>query len=103
MRHGSIECQLVAGVAELADATDSKSVSRKGVWVRVPPSVLRKVLGAIERVDLVTEDPVLSRPAGHGVLHMGYVLGMYMVIFSIAIGLGVIVAIFGEKAPKRDH
>jgi hypothetical protein len=26
-----------AGVAELADATDSKSVSRKGVWVRPPP------------------------------------------------------------------
>jgi hypothetical protein len=52
---------------------------------------------------LVTEDPVLIRPAGHGVLHMGYVLGMYMVIFSIAIGLGVIVVIFGEKAPKRDH
>jgi len=31
-------------VAELADATDSKSVSRKGVWVRPPPPVgfLRK-------------------------------------------------------------
>ena len=26
-----------AGVAELADATDSKSVARKGVWVRPPP------------------------------------------------------------------
>jgi hypothetical protein len=29
-----------AGVAELADATDSKSVSRKGVWVRPPPPAL---------------------------------------------------------------
>ena len=29
-----------AGVAELADASDSKSDSRKGVWVRVPPPVL---------------------------------------------------------------
>lgn len=28
-----------AGVAELADAPDSKSGSRKGVWVRLPPSV----------------------------------------------------------------
>ena len=34
---------------------------------------------------------------------MGYVLGMYMVIFSIAVGLGVVIAIFSEKAPKRDH
>ncbi len=32
LRHG-------AGVAELADAPDSKSGSRKGVWVRVPPPV----------------------------------------------------------------
>ena len=29
----------VAGVAELADALDSKSSARKGVWVRVPPLV----------------------------------------------------------------
>ena len=28
---------LNAGVSELADETDSKSVIRKGVWVRVPP------------------------------------------------------------------
>lgn len=27
-----------ADVSELADETDSKSVIRKGVWVRVPPS-----------------------------------------------------------------
>jgi hypothetical protein len=29
-----------AGVAELADALDSKSSDRKVVWVQVPPSVL---------------------------------------------------------------
>jgi hypothetical protein len=29
---------LVADVAELADALDSKSGIRKGVWVRPPPS-----------------------------------------------------------------
>ena len=29
-----------AGVAELADATDSKSVARKGVWVRSPPPAI---------------------------------------------------------------
>jgi hypothetical protein len=34
---------------------------------------------------------------------MGYVLGMYMVIFSIAIGLGAVVMIFGEKSPKSGH
>ena len=28
---------LIAGVAELADAPDSKSGSRKRVWVRFPP------------------------------------------------------------------
>jgi hypothetical protein len=30
-----------ADVAELADATDSKSVARKGVWVRPPPSAFQ--------------------------------------------------------------
>ena len=30
-----------AGVSELADETDSKSVVREGVWVRVPPPALR--------------------------------------------------------------
>ena len=30
----------LAGVAELADALDSKSSVRKDVWVRVPPPVL---------------------------------------------------------------
>ena len=31
---------LQAGVSELADETDSKSVVREGVWVRVPPPAL---------------------------------------------------------------
>ena len=34
---------------------------------------------------------------------MGYVIGMYMVIFSIAIGLGVVFTIFSEKSPKNCH
>ena len=58
-----------AGVAELADATDSKSVSRKGVWVRVPPSVLHT-------------DPVLLEYE-----LMGYAVGMYMVVTILAINL----------------
>ena len=33
---------IFAGVAELADAPDSKSGDRKVVWVRVPPPVPRK-------------------------------------------------------------
>ena len=37
---GELEASLLlAGVSELADETDSKSVIRKGVWVRVPPPV----------------------------------------------------------------
>ena len=31
-----------AGVSELADETDSKSVIRKGVWVQVPPPAPRR-------------------------------------------------------------
>ena len=58
-----------AEVAELADATDSKSVSRKGVWVRVPPSVLHT-------------DPVLLEYE-----LMGYAIGMYMVVTVLAINL----------------
>ena len=42
-------------------------------------------------------------PEGRGVLHMGYVLGMYMVVISIAIGLGAVVFIFSEKSPKSGH
>ena len=34
---------LNAGVSELADETDSKSVIRKGVWVRVPPPALENL------------------------------------------------------------
>ena len=33
-------CEQSAGVSELADETDSKSVIRKGVWVRVPPPAI---------------------------------------------------------------
>src|SRR5438093_901957 len=32
-------CVWCAAVAELADALDSKSSARKGVWVRFPPAV----------------------------------------------------------------
>lgn len=42
-------------------------------------------------------------PKGRGVLGMGYVIGMYMVIISIAVGLGAVVYIFGEKSPKNGH
>jgi hypothetical protein len=37
MRNGSTS---PAGVAELADALDSKSSTRKSVWVRTPPPAL---------------------------------------------------------------
>ncbi len=33
----SIIIEIQAGVSELADETDSKSVVSNGVWVRVPP------------------------------------------------------------------
>ncbi len=35
--------KLVAEVAELADALDSKSSAFTGVWVRLPPSALLKL------------------------------------------------------------
>ena len=34
---GTDKCVLYARVMELVDVTDSKSVAREGVWVRVPP------------------------------------------------------------------
>lgn len=34
---------MVAGVAELADALDSKSGTRKGVWVRPPPPAPNRI------------------------------------------------------------
>ena len=34
----SIESSLPARVAELAYAMDSKSIARKGLWVRIPPA-----------------------------------------------------------------
>ena len=33
-----------AKVVELVDTSDSKSDARKGVWVRVPPLVLKKAI-----------------------------------------------------------
>ena len=39
VRAQTLPFPLTAGVAESVDATDSKSVVRKDVWVRVPPSV----------------------------------------------------------------
>jgi hypothetical protein len=41
----------VAGVAELADALDSKSSGRKAVWVRAPPPADSLTLG-VERSTL---------------------------------------------------
>lgn len=38
---GIIHCN--AGVSELVDEIDSKSIIRKGVWVRVPPPVPKKI------------------------------------------------------------
>ncbi len=35
--YGGENLNVFAGVLELADETDSKSVVREGVWVRVPP------------------------------------------------------------------
>ena len=39
MRESRIVLPPNAGVAELADALDSKSSGRKAVWVRAPPPV----------------------------------------------------------------
>src|SRR4051812_7579566 len=43
-------CYFRADVAELADALDSKSGTRKSVWVRPPPSApMQKIRGKRER------------------------------------------------------
>src|SRR5277367_1982490 len=39
MQAVNLTAPYIADVAELADALDSKSSARKGVWVRFPPSV----------------------------------------------------------------
>ena len=41
-----------AGVSELADETDSKSVIRKGVWVRVPPPAFQNIHLTIKSYEL---------------------------------------------------
>ena len=41
----------------MADATDSKSVARKGVWVQVPPPVLDSYRGN-DRCEEAAEPPV---------------------------------------------
>ena len=43
----------------MADATDSKSVARKGVWVQVPPPVLRK---RRERMGFAIGQPLVLTP-----------------------------------------
>jgi hypothetical protein len=53
-RWTSLYCLLrqpTAGMMELADMMDSKSIARKGVWVRVPlPARLGPVGGRVEDV-----------------------------------------------------
>jgi hypothetical protein len=55
----------------MADATDSKSVVRKGVWVQVPPPVFKNLrettfsgvlscrIGALDRLDRLKANAVL--------------------------------------------
>ena len=50
-----------AEVAELADAPDSKSGARKGVWVRVPPSAYEEKLPA--RRDVLGLPGLVGLPA----------------------------------------
>ncbi len=45
-------------MAELADALDSKSSARKGVWVRAPPSVL--TMTVVRLVQMSNELPSFS-------------------------------------------
>ena len=44
---------LVADVAELADALDSKSSIREDVWVRPPPSAPSKSTTCVDSVDML--------------------------------------------------
>ena len=102
----------VAEVAELADATDSKSVSRKGVWVRVPPSVFgRPEEPGSFPVDAEHRRRGFRDPRSSGRrywkgLSMGYVFGMFMVVIMLAIGLGGVFFVFGgsnRSATRDDH
>jgi hypothetical protein len=54
MRNGSTS---PAGVAELADALDSKSSTRKSVWVRTPPPALSPAI-LTRRPSLSKADPL---------------------------------------------
>ena len=87
---------IAAGVAELADATDSKSVSRKGVWVRVPPSVLVRQDSFRWR----RQASWWTSGSSEGKT-LGYVFGMFAVVTMIGIGLGAVFFIFGE-GPKSS-
>src|SRR5438445_5242630 len=51
-----------AEVAELADAPDSKSGARKGVWVRFPPSALARSTGG-RRIGRGPDNPASRRGA----------------------------------------
>ncbi len=45
----------IAEVAELADARDSNSRARKGLWVRFPPSALKNASSVFCFKDVLTE------------------------------------------------
>lgn len=54
---------LLAGVAESVDATDSKSVIREDVWVRVPPPVfycLASLLGQLGLTENTAANPEVT-------------------------------------------
>ena len=56
--HGLGYCarlMLAADVAELADALDSKSGIRKGVWVRPPPSAPTESTTCVELIDMLLQ------------------------------------------------
>ena len=46
---------LVADVAELADALDSKSSTRESVWVRPPPSAPSKSTTYVDLADMLLQ------------------------------------------------
>ena len=47
--------RIVADVAELADAPDSKSGTRKSVWVRPPPSAPCKSTTYVDFIDMLLQ------------------------------------------------
>ncbi len=85
-------CAHHAEVAELADAHDSKSCTRKGVWVRFPPSAhWRKNATANDRrVCLSGADyTIFARPLAlwHNRLQMSRA-SLFTLLLSVAVGLG---------------